>query len=369
MLEIQKWLTQPAESNGHPATLEDRILGLGERYAIKAKQHPAYPNLWLFKYDQINSPFAEQIVRECRGIILDADNHWRVVSRAFDKFFNHGEGHAAEIDWTTAQVQEKVDGSLCVVYPYDGKWHVATSGSPDAGGDVHGAGYTFAEYFWKTFEAQGGKLPRPETTACFYFEITGPDNRIVVVHEKPQLTALGCRNLRSDREGAARWCEATTKIKAVRSFPLQSFEDIATSFASMSPLAQEGYVVVDQYYNRVKVKHPGYVALHHAKDGMTRKAFAEIVRNGETSEVLAAFPEFKPIMDEVKIKYEALVNATEADYTAIQGVASDKEFALEALKTRCSAALFSMRRKKTSSIRRFFAEIRIDFLLQLLDSP
>lgn len=365
MLEIQKWLSEPG-------TLEDRILGLGERYAIKAKQHPAYPNLWLFKYDQINSPFAEQIVRECRGIILDADNHWRVVSRAFDKFFNHGEGHAAEIAWTTAQVQEKVDGSLCVVYPYDGKWHVATSGSPDAGGDVHGAGYTFAEYFWKTFEAQGGSLPTNPGFygCCFYFEITGPDNRIVVVHEKSRLTSLGMRDLRGNLgELGSYGCQLATNIPAVREFGLQSFEDIATSFATMSPLSQEGYVVVDQYYNRVKVKHPGYVALHHAKDGMTRKAFAEIVRNGETSEVLAAFPEFKPIMDEVKIKYEALVNATEADYTAIQGVASDKEFAQEALKTRCSAALFSLRRKKTSSIRRFFAEIRIDFLLQLLDSP
>lgn len=368
MLEIQRWLTQPAEHCGRPAINEDRIKGLEERYAIKAKQHPKYPNLWLFKYSQIDSLMSERIVQECRGIILDETNNWRVVSRAFDKFFNHGEGHAAPIDWTTAVVQEKVDGSLCVVYPYDGKWHVATSGSPDAGGDVHGTERTFADYFWKTFEAQQGKLPSVDSEACFYFEITGPDNRIVVVHAEPKLTALGCRPYGAiNGEASAAMCEAITGIPAVKSFRLQSWADIEASFAAMSPLQQEGYVVVDCYYNRVKVKHPGYVALHHAKDGMTRKAFAEIVRNGEVSEVLTAFPEFKPMFDEVQKKFDALVGVCEADYTRCQSAAgSDKDFALEALQTRCSAALFAMRRAKTSSIRKFFAEMRIDSFLEVL---
>jgi tRNA splicing ligase len=83
------------------------LADLAARYFIKATRHRQKPHLVLLKYDQINSPFAEPIVRECRGIILDEASNWRVVSRSFDKFFNHGEGHAATIDWSTARVYRR----------------------------------------------------------------------------------------------------------------------------------------------------------------------------------------------------------------------------------------------------------------------
>jgi hypothetical protein len=85
---------------------------LSDKYAIDAKRHSVYNNLVLFKYNQIESPFSEQIVRECRGIILDENDNWNVVCQSMSKFFNLGEGHAATIDWTTARVQCKVDGCL-----------------------------------------------------------------------------------------------------------------------------------------------------------------------------------------------------------------------------------------------------------------
>lgn len=80
------------------------IQDLTDKYAIKTSRHRKYDNLVLFKYNQIESPFAEKIVCECRGVILDESNDWNIVSRPFNKFFNHGEGHAAPIDWATAQV-------------------------------------------------------------------------------------------------------------------------------------------------------------------------------------------------------------------------------------------------------------------------
>src|SRR4051812_14936403 len=61
---------------------------LTTRYAIKVKRHGEFPNLVMLKYDQINSPMSEPIVQECRGIILDEADNWRVVSFPFRKFFN-----------------------------------------------------------------------------------------------------------------------------------------------------------------------------------------------------------------------------------------------------------------------------------------
>jgi hypothetical protein len=49
-----------------------------------------------------------------------------------------------------------------------------------------------------------------------------------------------------------------------------------------------------------------------------------------------------------------LCDAVEADYSAIRGIANQKDFAAAALKTRCSALLFAMRAKKCDSVREFF---------------
>lgn len=83
---------------------------------------------------------------------------------------------------------------LACMYEYDGKWHVATSGTPEASGDVNGGGKTFREYFWEAY----GDRELPDITApiryCLVFELTGPLNRVVVPHDKVGLTLLTIRN-------------------------------------------------------------------------------------------------------------------------------------------------------------------------------
>ena len=69
----------------------------------------------------------ETIVQDCRGIIVDESNDW-YMAMDFRKFFNLCEPHAAEIDWSTATVHEKVGSSLCGMYAYDSKWQVANTG-------------------------------------------------------------------------------------------------------------------------------------------------------------------------------------------------------------------------------------------------
>lgn len=348
----------------------DGTLGdLVQSYTIKARRHGRYENLVLLKYG-IDAAFMNPMVRECRGIILDEAKGWEVVSRAFDKFGNHGEGYVPEIDWSTARVQEKLDGSLCVLYHYDGAWHVATSGSPDASGDVQRAGvhqenafekgYSFASYFWDTFKSMGGRLPEP-SDLCFAFELMGPLNRIVVVHERAWLRLLAVRNRATGEQfWPEQWADVIG-IPAVQSFPLTSLDEIVASFEHISPVSQEGYVVVDGNFNRVKIKHPGYVALHHAKDGMGPKAFVQIARTGEVSEVISAFPEFQPLIAEARGRYESLVAAVKSDYARLKDIPEQKAFALEALKTPCSAALFQMR--KGVAVEDFFRDVAVEKLM------
>lgn len=359
MLHIQKYLA------------ENSLSDLQRQYGVKHRRHTKHPNLVLLKYDQIASPMGEPLVRECRGIVLDEAKEWAVVARALDKFFNHGEGHAAEIDWSTARVQEKMDGSLCMLYHYADEWHVATTGTPDGCGDVNRSGMIFADLFWETFRAQGLELPL--TTTVLVFELTSPYNRIVVRHLTPRLTLLAIRS-------SVDWAEVPVRalahiLPAVQEHPLTTLEDVLGTFQSLDPLNTEGYVIVDAAFNRIKVKHPGYVALHHMKGnglGPTDKRLLEVIRSGESPELLAAFPEWAPDVERIRSAYDGLCLELANAYAEWKDIPVQKDFALKATTTRCSGALFSVRAGKVAGVTEFLRKMRIEALVQILglkDAP
>ena len=80
---------------------------LKDKYKITIKEE--YP-FAIFNYG-IDCDFSNPIVQESRGIILDLDN-LEVVCWPFRKFGNYNESYADKIDWNTARVQDKIDGSI-----------------------------------------------------------------------------------------------------------------------------------------------------------------------------------------------------------------------------------------------------------------
>ena len=153
----------------------------------------------------------------------------------------------------------------------------------------------------------------------------------------------------------------------VSEYALGSFTAIAELLAEESdPLKLEGFVVVDAAFRRVKVKDPAYVAIHHARDGMSKRALLEIARSGETPEVISAFPELKPELEKIKGDFESLVSTVSYDYERLKPIENQKEFAIAASETRCSAALFAVRKGKSPSVREFLVTIRVEPLMVLL---
>lgn len=340
-----------------------------DRYKIKATRSTLNANLILFKYSQIESPFSEPAVKECRGLILDETDNWNVVSRSFDKFFNFGESYASKIDWSSAKVLEKLDGSLCVLYNYNGNWRVQTSGEPDAAGEVWGNNFTFSQLFWCVFSELGYKIPteiasQPAEDFCLSFELMTKYNKVVIAHPENNLVLIGIRNKKTGQEHSVE--ELKNEYRIVKNFPLYSFEDIKNSFKEISPLRQEGYVIVDKDFNRNKGKHPGYVAIHNLKDGFGPRRLVEILLAGESSEFTAYFPEWKEKFEKVENSLNSLCSELEEAYEKLKGIASQKEFAIEAMKTSCGHALFALRSKRVSSVREFISSLSIDSAMQLL---
>ena len=379
MLEVQKFLR------------EHGIEKLQEDYAIMVRRHWKYDNLVCLKYHMIDSPMAKRISQECRGLILDEALDWAVVSRPFDKFFNSSEGHAAEIDWSTAQVQEKLDGSLMTLYHYQNEWHVQSSGTADAGGGVNGAmaewrengklimpfPQNFKEYFWqiavKNEMSIHPSMKDVPTDYCFMFEMMGPLNRIIVKHDIAKLVLIGARNVNTGQE--LRPVMAATllpgPVESVKLHPLSNLNDIVNTFDDMNPVEQEGYIVCDAQFNRIKVKCPTYVALHYAKGNeVTTKVLLKIAVAGENDEWVAHFEEYKEDLIRVRLKLEKLIEEVLEDYIRINKEVgpegTQKNFAMLACKTRCSGALFTYRAGKVDSIRQYIRNINLDKLIKML---
>lgn len=318
--------------------------------SVAVKPHSVYPELFLFKYSQIDSPMTNPIVQECRGIILDKSNNWAIVNFGYEKFFNSEEPNAAKIDWSTAKIYEKLDGSLCQIYFYDNKWQMATSGTPDASGEVQGFStdyLNFADLFWKTWHSLGYSLPLNEhKNFCFMFELMTPFNRVVVQHQKPRIALHGVRDLDTLQEKDPSDF-AFYGWEIVQQYNLKTLEDVFNACKELDPIKNEGFVVVDKFYNRVKVKSPAYVALSHMKDGFSQRRMLQLCLANESQEFLSYFPEYQELYNTISTKLMGLTLDITETYEKIKHLEVQKDFALEACKHKFSAALFSMRKGLT----------------------
>ena len=325
-----------------------------ERTKVKTSRHGKYPNLVLLKYDMINCDMSDPAVQQCRGVILDQDQGFKIVSFPYTKFFNHGDSLAHEINWDTAKVFEKLDGSIMTMYHYAGSWHVQSNGMPDAAGNVGFSEQTFADLFWKTFEAKGYKFPHNKMV-CYMFEMMTPYNRIVVRHQDSRLVLHGARYL--DNYAEVHMHNMNMKKlnwEVVKTYPIDTLATALESVETVPGVEREGYVVVDHRFNRLKIKSKDYVRLHHLVSGMSYRRLMEIVQVGDGEEFLGHFPEYKTEYKEVESKFLNAIFESVDLYQKNKDAETQKEFALAVKDHTFSAAMFSLRAGKTTSIKEWF---------------
>ena len=302
MLKIQEYIAKHG--------IEKAIID----FKLKTK---VYENKILLKYDQLVSPtlMALPEMQDCRGLILDR-NDFSVMSMAFRKFFNSEEGNAHKIDWSTAYVLEKLDGSMMQVYwdKYQEKWFAATSGTAEGEGEVNNKmGTTFNELFWKTVSEKYNFNPSQlNKDFCFVFELTTPYNIVVKPHGESSVALLTARNVKSLEEVSR---EELINIGSVLNVPVVKSYDLnqgnigalLRTFENMV-WHDEGYVVCDANFNRVKVKNPAYVAVHHLKGKSAEHNILTIVKSNEIEEFASTFPDRKDELYKLKENYDKLIN-------------------------------------------------------------
>ena len=287
MLAIEKYI----KKNG----LEKAI----SNFKLKTRE---YDHKILLKYDQLVCPTLMGLpeMKDCRGLILEK-NTFKVMSLAFKKFFNLGESNADKIDMNTACVLEKLDGTLIQLYWdwVDGKWYAGTTGTANGEGNVNNKlGRTFNDLFFDTIKKYPSfDINLLDREYCFVFELTTPYNIVVKPHSESSVTLLTVRDLETLKEMPRKKVVALggfLKIPVVKSYDLNSKEtsDILKTFEDM-PWTEEGYVMVDAKFNRVKIKNPAYLAMHYLKGKTAEHNILTIIKANEIEEFISTFAERK----------------------------------------------------------------------------
>lgn len=306
-----------------------------EPYHIRVKRDGDYI---LLKYGQLDSDFSLPIVRECRGSIfyLNEDNQYECVCHAFQKFGNYGESYVPEIDWNSAVVEEKVDGSLMKVWHHNDQWHVSTNGTIDAyKAEVDCLDTTFGDVFNEAIGDKEFFFSRLDKNLVYMFELVSPETRVVIPYPGTKLYMLGCRNMRTMQECDAHDTELMFQcnISYPKIFPLETLEECLAYVKSMTK-NEEGFVVCDKNFNRVKIKSPEYLMAAHLRNNgaITTKRIINMIKNNMIDDFLAYCPAYIGMVDDIVEQLDCLCCELMYSWTKVAHIEDRKEFA-EAVKS------------------------------------
>ena len=298
----------------------------------------------LYNYsDNCNLERNHPLLIKCRGLVVRENG--QILNYPFDRFFNEWEKEHAEIDWDTAEIQEKIDGSLICVFWHDDSWEITTRGSfyPNENADTD-----FAELFKKHFS----DFDKLNKINCYMFELVTKQNIIVTHYEDEAVYLVGARNLETLKEIQGKALDDISVALGVlrpKKFSAKNTEECRRLFESFSE-DEEGLVLVDADFNRVKIKQDSYIKLSRIKMLKKQDLFNYILgRETIDAEYLARLPEVQKEISLMRTQWESVLSKAASTFQHIKSRTKvtdanqqRKEFALEALKYPYSGLLFAM---------------------------
>lgn len=347
MLHVQQYLQSK--------TFDDLTAELG----IVVRKHDTLP-LAILNYDQIESPKTHPVVRECRALVLHTETK-EVVAKSFNRFFNWGEV-ADELDlfdFSDFIVQSKEDGSLCIIYWFEGQWHANTRGS-FALDKMEFQNFTWREAFCKALGIQDLQdLSAPDIgldpALTYICEFCSPWNKIVRRYDQPNmyfLTAFRGSEELPYLEAVRYVSQMYVDFKHPTVYQFKSIEEIQAFLQEQAAkdATFEGVVIRDKDGRRWKVKSATYLGLHKLRgegDNMWNpKHLLPFIMAGEEAELLTYFPEVAPTFYKLKAEVQAEYIKVLETWIDHHEIPEQKEFALS-IKGKCdlTSILFTVRKE------------------------
>lgn len=312
-----------------------------EKGLVVKNDHPTLP-LSIYNYSRTTQYEGkwDNITKSCRGLILDREGN--VVAKSFDKFFNLEEHKPEEIPNEDFEVYEKLDGSLGILFWYQGKWILASKGSFVSDQAIKGKNILTSKYNVEP-------IPKGYTTLV---EIIYPENRIVCNYGDDEVLVV--LSMISNASGKELDYVSLLKINEETGLPVIKKYDGIQDYKTLKSLIskdREGYVIRFRNGFRMKIKGEEYVRLHRILTGFSNVDIWEYLKDKkDLNEFLDRVPDefdswVRNTMNELKSEFDKI----EKEYlwifkviNRVDGIEDRKIFAEIALKYKHSSILFSM---------------------------
>lgn len=340
--EVQSFLRE--------GTLEERLAQFKENHGIRSKTDG---NLLILDYDQIRVKWSEPYGYVCRGLILDAST-LDVVAFGLPKFFNFGESYADELNWQSAMVYEKLDGSMVQrffnprtkEFEFSTRFQLPCDLKKNIVSDL--SDYCWHDLISRCFNTLAGIEQSEDETLVF--EAMSPLNRVVVNHSDFKARVIAIRDNITFKEKSLTSLDESITPPMFPLFGPEACQKIADKYNGD---VLEGFVVCDENFNRVKIKSKNYINLHRMKDkALSLNSIILLIKEKDEEEVLVHYPEFNDLFGRVKSHISSLAEKHNRVYEEYKGIENQKEFALSIneKKLEMPSVLFQTRAGKFPSV-------------------
>jgi len=280
-----------------------------EKGLVVKNNHPTLP-LSIYNYTRKTQyeKLWDNITKSCRGLILD--NQGNVIAKSFDKFFNLEEHSPTEIPNEEFEVYEKLDGSLGILFWYQGKWIIASKGSFTSEQSIKAKQILDEKYNVEP-------IPKGYTTLV---EIIYPQNRIVCDYGSDEslvvLSMISNANGKELEYDSLLLINKETNIPVVKKYDgIQDYKSLKSTISK----EREGYVVKFRSGLRMKIKGEDYVYLHKLLTEFSNVDIWEYLKdNKDLNVLLDKVPDefdswVKTTIKDLVVRYENILK----DYTEI----------------------------------------------------
>lgn len=340
--------------NEYQTTLYDWLMDLVQSNEAFYFSDVDVDDVWyrIFNYRLASyTDFCQPGALECRGITFEMVEPFdptpvRLASIPFEKFFNLYENpFTMDLDLSTVrEIADKADGSLITSYMHKGDLRLKTKGSLTSDQAIAAMGWLYMpeqEEFLK--EIVGAE----RLGYTVIMEWVAPDNRIVLGYETPELRVLGVRSREDgsyvDYRDVDIYVFPQITFRWTKLEPVEDPVEFVKKIPDMQNI--EGYVLLLESGQRVKVKTTWYLALHHTKDSINspRRLF-EAVLEEATDDMRSLFHDdkvaiqmiedmehfvdekYNHMVDQVERFYERNKHMTQKDYAILGQKELDRMF-------------------------------------------
>ncbi len=304
--------------------------------------HPKYDlTIWNYSPKVQYEKLWDDITIMCRGLVTNSKSE--IVARPFKKFFNYEEHTPEEIPNEYFEVYEKMDGSLGILFFYDGEWIIATRGSFTSPQSIKGK---------ELLEKYNYNRLHPDYT--YLFEIIYKENRIVCDYDFEDIVLLGMVHTKSGDEINIRNDQEDIRFKNMISnigfrvvMLYKTWGEGYDLLQEEIPKDKEGYVIRFKNGFRMKIKGDEYKRLHRILTNVSNRDIWEYLKeNKPFDEILDKVPDefynwVKETAKDLTIKFENIDNDYNDIFNSINTI-NRKDFAEKAKLYPHSSILFAM---------------------------